>query len=248
MLRKTLIGWLAASSVAMATQTMAEETLRVGVTPTGVPFTFVDTATRKPTGAMVDLASAIAANLGTTADFQVNAFPALIPALTTDKINLISASMFITDKRKQVIDFSTPVYAYGEAMFVAAGDSNNYTIEELRGETVGAQIGSTYAEALEALGVFGQVKLYDSIADMMRDVVLGRIKAGFGDAPIVAYQLSKNPELGVRLVDGYRPMKKGEVALAVAKENPLLLEKVNASIAKLKESGELSRIFAKYGL
>ncbi|GLS36881.1 amino acid ABC transporter substrate-binding protein [Mesorhizobium tianshanense] len=248
MLRIRVIGCLAAIGFALATQTMAEESLRVGITPTGIPFTFVDTATRQPTGAMVDLASAIAANVGMDVEFQVNAFPALIPALTTGKINLISASMFITDKRRQVIDFSTPVYAYGEAMFVAAGDAKNYSIEELAGEAVGAQIGSTYADALQGLGVFGQVKLYDSIADMMRDVVLGRIKAGFGDAPIIAYQLSKNPDLGVRLVDGYQPMKRGEVALAVAKENPLLLERVNASIAKLKENGELTRIFSRYGL
>jgi polar amino acid transport system substrate-binding protein len=248
MFRKTVVGGLAAIALAMATQTRAQETITVGITPTGVPFTFVDTATQKPAGAMVDLAIAIAADAGMHAEFQINAFPALIPALTTGRINLISASMFITDKRKEVIDFSTPVYAYGEAMFVAADDSRNYTIEDLKDEAVGAPIGSTFADALEKLGLFGQVKLYESIADIMRDVKLGRIKAGFGDKPIVAYQLSQKPDLGVRLVESYQPMGKGEVALAVAKDNPQLLEKVNASIAKFKGNGELVKIFAKYGL
>jgi polar amino acid transport system substrate-binding protein len=227
---------------------MARETITVGITPTGVPFTFIDAATQKPTGAMVDLATAIAADIGADVEFQVNAFPALIPALTTGKINLISASMFVTAKRQEIIDFSTPVYAYGEAMFVRADDGNDYTINQLKGQVIGAQIGSTYADELQALGVFSQIKLYDSIADMMRDVVLGRIRAGFGDRPIVAYQISRNPKLGVRLVGGYRPLHEGQVALAVAKGNSRLMSAVNASIAKFDKNGELKRILSKYGL
>ena len=120
--------------------------------------------------------------------------------------------------------------------------------QDLKGETVGAQIGTTFADALRALGVFGEVKLYNSIADIMRDVKLGRIKAGFGDQPIVAYQILKNPDVGVRLVVGYQPIKSGNVCLGISKDNPKLLEKVNASIAKLKANGQLKAIFAKYGL
>jgi polar amino acid transport system substrate-binding protein len=238
----------AVAVLTLATQVMAADTMSVGITTTGVPFTFVDLATQKPTGAMVDLASAIAADNGMQTEFQISAFPALIPALTTGKINLISAALFTTDKRRQVVDFSTPVYAYGEAMFVAEADRRNYTLEELKGQVVGAPIGSTIAESLEAAGGFSEVKQYDSIADIMRDVKLGRIRAGFADRPIVAYQLTQNPGLGVRLVEGYRPMHVGEVALAVAKGDEQLLAKVNAAIAKLKQSGELAKIFARYGL
>jgi polar amino acid transport system substrate-binding protein len=168
--------------------------------------------------------------------------------LSTHKIDLISAGMLATDERRKVIDFSAPVYSYGEAMFVAANNSSNYTVQDLKGETVGAQIGTTFADSLKALGIFGEVKLYDSIADIMRDVKLGRIKAGFGDQPIIAYQIAKNPDLGVRLVAGYQPMKSGDVCIGVAKDNPELLKKVNDSIAKLKANGQLKAIFAKYGL
>lgn len=248
MISRVIAYGMAAVGLLVAQAAVARETITVGITPTGVPFTFLDAATQKPTGAMVDLATAIAADIGADVEFQVNAFPALIPALTAKKINLISASMFVTPKRQEVIDFSVPVYAYGEAMFVAASDKKDYTIDQLKGEAVGAQIGSTYAEALQALGVFGQVKLYDSIADMMRDVVLGRIKAGFGDRPIVAYQISRNPTLGVRLVGGYRPLHQGEVALAVAKGNSQLLSEVNASITKFEKNGALAKILSKYGL
>ena len=75
--------------VGLASPALAEDTMKVGITTTGVPFTFIDTSTLKPTGAMVDLASEIAAGNGMRSEFQISAFPALIPALTTGKIDLI---------------------------------------------------------------------------------------------------------------------------------------------------------------
>lgn len=227
---------------------VAQETLTVGVTTSGIPFTFIDTKTQESTGAMVDLADAIADIVGADPEFKVVAFSALIPALTTGKIDLISAGMFATDKRKEVVDFTQPVYQYGDGMFVAADDTNNYTLDDLAGETVGAQVGSVFVDKLRALGTLGEVKLYDSIADIMRDVKLGRIKAGVGDMPVIAYQIKQKPQLGVRLVEGYKPMGMNDVALAVDKGNSELLAKVNAAIAELKDSGKLTEIFAKYGL
>ncbi|MFT4164465.1 MAG: ABC transporter substrate-binding protein [Microlunatus sp.] len=226
----------------------AQEVLEVGITTTGIPFTFVDAASLQPTGAMVDLATRIAAENGMRPVFQVSAFPALIPALQTGKINLISAALFVTDKRRQIVDFSTPVYEFGEAMFVATDDPTNYTRQALKGAAVGAPAGSTIAEDLQGTGLFSEVKQYDSIADIMRDVKLGRIKAGFADQPIVAYQIKQRPSLGVRLVEGYQPMHLGQVALAVGKAEPELLVRVNAAIAKLKQSGELAQILSRYGL
>ncbi|WP_209011871.1 ABC transporter substrate-binding protein [Roseibium aggregatum] len=233
---------------ALVTDALAQETITIGVTTTGVPFTFVDTVTQQPTGAMVDLAKAIAHDNALKAQFEIMAFPALIPALKSGKIDLISAGMFVKDERKKIVNFSTPVYAFGETMFVAANDPLNYKIGDLKGEVVGAQIGSTFAHSLQGLGIFRQVKLYDSIADIMRDVKLGRIKAGFGDQPIVAYQLSQNSALGVRMVEDYQPIDRGQVSLAVAKDNPELSKRLEASIAKFKENGELAKIFARYGL
>lgn len=222
--------------------------LDVGVTTTGIPFTFVDTQTQEPTGAMVDLAEAIAAKTGDSVNFQITAFSALIPALKTGKIDMISAGMFATEKRAEIVDFTDEVYRYGDAMFVSAEDDTPYTIDDMAGEVVGAQVGTTFADALKAKGIFKEIKLYDSLADIMRDVKLGRLKAGFGDKPIIAYQISQKPALGVQIVDSYKTDKESPVALAVSKDNPELLKRVNAAIAEMKSSGELDAIFDKYGL
>lgn len=226
----------------------AQETIRVGVTTTGIPFTFLDMATQKPTGAMVDVATAIVESIGARPEFVVTQYSALIPSLKTGKIDLISASMFVTDQRKEVVNYSDTVYSFGEAMFVSDQDEGQHQLADLEGEIIGAQIGTTFAEELRQKGIFREVKLYDSLVDIMRDVQLGRIKAGFGDHPIVNYQILKNPNLGIRIVEGYKPMSIGKVALAVSKDNPELLQKVNDAIAAMKASGELKIIFARYGL
>ena len=238
----------AAALTLAGTAATAQESLSVGVTTTGVPFTFIDTSTQEPTGAMVDLAAAIAEDIGRAPEFEVMQFSGLIQGLKIGRIDLISAGMFATETRKEVVDFSDTVYSYGDAMFVAAEDETDYAIGDLEGEVVGAQIGTTFADQLQGMGTFREVKLYDSLVDIMRDVQLGRIKAGFGDKPIIGYQISQNPQLGVRMVDGYEPMSMGDVALAVSKDNPELLEQVNAAISDMKDSGELDEIFESYGL
>ncbi|WP_296987222.1 substrate-binding periplasmic protein [Thalassospira sp. UBA1131] len=248
MMKKCFAAVVMTAVLGLSQAAIAQDTLAVGVTTSGIPFTFIDTKTQESTGAMVDLAKAISDIVGAEPEFNVVAFSALIPALTTGKIDLISAGMFATDKRKEIVDFTQPVYQYGDGMFVAADDSNNYSLDDLAGETVGAQVGSVFADKLRALGTLGEVKLYDSIADIMRDVKLGRIKAGVGDLPVIAYQIKEKPQLGVRLVEDYKPMGMSDVALAVDKGNPELLAKVNAAITELKDSGKLDEIFAKYGL
>jgi len=113
--------------------------------------------------------------------------------------------MVMTPARREIIDFSDPVYSYGEGLIVPSTDTKEYrSLEELEGKVVGAQVGTEYIDGLRASGLFPEVKAYDSIADILRDVNVGRIDAGFGDCPIVAYQLAQGSYPEVRLVSGSR--------------------------------------------
>jgi hypothetical protein len=50
---------LAAVAIGLAAPASAQQTMRVGSTPTGVPFTFLDTQTNKIQGVMVDIVTAV---------------------------------------------------------------------------------------------------------------------------------------------------------------------------------------------
>lgn len=223
-------------------------TLKVGSTPTGIPFTFLDTATNTIQGIMVDLVTEVGKDAGFKVQIEPMQFSALIGALTSNRIDIISAAMFATAARKEVIDFSDTVYTYGEGLFVPKSDPKDYvTIQELRGKVAGVQVGTAFVKPMQDAGVFAEVKIYDNIPDIMRDVNAGRVQAGFADFPIVAYNLQLGRFPDVRLVKSYKATIPGSVALGVRKTDKELLAKINASLAKLNADGTVKKVLAKWG-
>jgi polar amino acid transport system substrate-binding protein len=248
-LKRLVHAAIAVVAIAAGVPASAQQVLKVGSTPTGIPFTFLDTKTNSIQGVMVDLITEIGKDAGFTVQIEPMQFSALVPSLTSNKIDIISAAMFATAARKEVIDFSEPVYTYGEGLVVPKTDAKNYASQEdLKGETVGAQVGTAFVDALKKTGLFGEVKVYDTIPDILRDVNAGRLKAGFADYPILAYNLKQGAFGDVRLVDSYKPATVGTVAIGIRKSDSELLGKINASLAKLKANGVLDRILDKWGL
>jgi polar amino acid transport system substrate-binding protein len=227
----------------------AQSVMKVGSTPTGIPFTFLDTKTNTIQGVMVDLVTEVGKDVGFQVQIEPMQFSTLIAALTSNKIDLISAAMYISPARKEVIEFSEPVYSYGEGLIVPKSDTKEYkTFEDLKGETVGAQVGTVYVEPLKKTGLFADVKIYDTIPDIMRDVNTGRLKAGFGDYPILAYNVQQGNFPELRLVKSYKSVILGSIGIGMRKGETELLNKINASLTKLKTNGALEKILSKWGL
>ena len=238
-----------AATLAGLTGSNAQSIMKVGSTPTGIPFTFLDTKTNTIQGVMVDLVTEVGKDVGFQVQVEPMQFSTLIAALTSNKIDLISAAMYITPARKEVIEFSEPVYSYGEGLIVPKSDSKEYkTFEDLKGETVGAQVGTVYVEPLKKTGLFADVKIYDTIPDIMRDVNTGRLKAGFGDYPILAYNVQQGNFPDLRLVKSYKSTILGSIGIGMRKGDPEMLKKINASLTKLKANGTVDKILAKWGL
>jgi len=240
---------LAALLFAAAAPASAEQVLKVGSTPTGIPFTFLDTKTQTIQGLMVDLITEIGKDAGFTVQIEPMQFSALIAALNANKVDIIAAAMFITPARKEVIDFSDPIYTYGEGLIVPKSDVAEHAgYDDFKGQVVGAQVGTAFVDALKKTGQFSEVRAYDTIPDILRDVNAGRLKAGFADYPILAYNLKQGGFPEVRIVESYKPTIIGSVGIGVRKADQELLGKINASLAKLKANGTVAKILDKWGL
>lgn len=234
--------------VASATA-QAQTVYKVGSTPTGTPFTFLDAKTNTIQGMMVDVIEAIGKEAGFKVEIQPMQFSALIAALTSGKIDIISAAMYGSPERAKVVDFSQNVYAYGEGLVVPASDGKDYTgIDGLKGKKIGAQIGTRYVDHMKASGVFAEVNAYDSLPDIMRDVGNGRLDAGAGDYPILAYNLAQGRFPKLRLVKSYKPAVVGPINIAVKQGNAELLGKINTALANMKKDGRFDAILTKWGL
>lgn len=243
---------LAAAVIAIGVSAFpaASETLTVGSTPTGVPFTFLDIPSGEITGFMADVVKAVGEKAGFEADIKSTDWVALLPALQSGRIDIIAAAMSITEERKKVVDFSDEVVPYAEGVVMRADDTTQYTtgLSETAGKTIGVQQGVHYVADLQNRPGIGEIRLYDNLADIMRDVQLGRIDVGIGDRPIMAYQigLGKFPDL--KLSTSYEPAFGAPLGLAIAKNRPDLVARINKALAELKASGELDALVAKWHL
>ena len=95
-------------------------TLVVGVSGSGLPFAAVKDGAL--VGFDIELIQRFAAHLGRSVTFRQMPFASLIAATASGKVEMIAASIFITDERKQRIDFSDP---YHEAAVVVYALKSN---------------------------------------------------------------------------------------------------------------------------
>lgn len=226
----------------------AQEVVKVGSSPTGLPFTFMNTETKAMDGVLIDVVKAIEPDIGIKPEFEAVQFSALVPSLTSNKIDMIASAMFITEERAKVVDFSDPVYGYGEGVFVPVSDDTAYkTYADLKGKTVGVQVGTTFVDLFKKSGLFSDVKVYKGIPDIIADVNAGRIDAGFADGPMAAYYLTQGRFPKVKMVESYEASAGGEFGIALRKGDERM-PKINAAIARIKSDGTLQKILAKYGL
>lgn len=227
----------------------AQVVYKVGSTPTGTPFTFLDAKTNTIQGMMVDVIEEIAKDNAFKIEIQPLQFSTLIPSLTSGKIDIISAAMYGSPERAKVVDFSNDVYSYGEGLVVRSSDTKDYVgFDEMKGKKVGAQIGTRYIDALKASGLFSEVLSYDTLPDVMKDVANGRVDFGIGDYPILAYNVAQGRFPQLRVVKSYKPVVAGPINIAVKQGNAELLGKINASLAKMKGDGRMDKILQKWGL
>jgi polar amino acid transport system substrate-binding protein len=183
---------------------------------------------------MIDIVKAIAANAGFPVEIRVTSFSALIPSLTSRKIDLISAGMLKTPAREKVVAFSQPVFSYGAGLVVLSSDKKEYrTIADLKGITVGVQVGTRFYDQLQTSGA-REIKTYDNLMDMLMDLSTRRIEAAYGDAPIFAYQMAQSRMRAARLAKSFRPPSIEDVCLVVRHDDRDLLDRINASITRIQ--------------
>ncbi len=221
--------------------------LVIASTVTGVPTTFMDPKTSEIQGTMIDAAKYIANNLGVKLRVIETPWSALIPSLTGKKVDLICAAMVITEKRKEVIDFSDPVFPYCEAMIAKLSDKKPYkTITDLQGLRVGAQVGTIYAKGLEEKGV-KDVKIYENIGEIMMDITNDRLDASIVDGPVAGYLVKTKPEFKARIVETYQPVMCGDLGIGTRKEDQDLRKEINKIVAEMKGKGMIKEILNKWG-
>jgi polar amino acid transport system substrate-binding protein len=210
----------------------------------GAPYVFPDPNNpSRLIGFEVDLAAAIARELGVKEKQVQNAWDSLIPALQRGDFDMVLNGIEITDQRKSRVLFSAPYYIYTEQLVVRKDDKTINGLNDLKGKTAGTLSGAVAQNILNQLsGV--TVKIYSGQAEPYEDLALGRLDAVLMDLPIAAYYALPNPKLRY----AGPPAGEGEYAIAFRMSDEELRNRIDEVIRKLITSGELKRIYEKWGL
>lgn len=191
-------------------------------------------------GIDVEIARAIAAEMGMDFEIEDIAFDSIIPEVTSGKADFGAAGMTVTEDRKQSVDFSDP-YATATQVVIVKDGSEITSVDALAGKTIGVQLGTTgdiYVEDVEGATVERYNKGFEAVQALTQD----KIDAVVIDGEPAKVFVSQNE--GLKILD--EAFTTEEYAICVKKGNTELLEGINAAIAKLKETGELQAIVDKY--
>lgn len=251
---------LAVAILVSAGAAHAQRTLKVAYTPFNVPIVFAEGATAEnyrkldpkadlARGAFIDLLKAVAGGAGLSMELVPLVAGDHGAALLKGDIDILTAGARTPELDAAAV-FSGPTYTYAEGLVVKNGDSRPYrTYEDLRGEVVGAQRGTPSAVALQKIGIFAALKLYESGAELEQAVGNGTIKAGFDSSIYGALaREQQDKSAGWHVVASYKPSWIVRTALGARKMDEAILKKLDASLAKLKADGTAVEIFARFGI
>jgi len=239
-----LVTALATGLLSPATASADGENYTVATDTTFAPFEFQDKQ-GKFVGIDMDLLRAIAEDQKFTVDIKPLGFDAALQAVQANQVDGVIAGMSITDKRKQVFDFSEPYFESGIQMAVLKTNDDIKSYEDLRGKRVAVKNGTqgaTFANSIKDKYGFQVVSFADS-SSMFDEVKTGNSVAVFEDYPVLLY--------GIAQGNGFKTVTPKEeptgYGFAVNKgRHAELLQKFNAGLDNLKKSGRYDKIINSY--
>lgn len=240
-----------AATLMLATPALAQE-VKIGIAAEAYPPFASPDASGNWVGWEVDFINAVCAAGEMQCVITPVAWDGIIPSLTAGQIDVIMASMSITEERLKTIDFSDKYYNTPTVVIAAKGSDITPTPEGLAGKIIGVQASTIHAAYVEKYfaGTAAEIKIYQTQDEANSDLAAGRIDATQADS--IAMDAFLASEAGAACCES-----KGAVAddptilglgvgAGVRKGEDELREKLNAAIAKVIADGTYDEITAKY--
>ena len=238
-----------ANDTAAADDTAADSTESAGEIVFGTnaefaPFEFVNSdegVIDQFDGIDMVIAKQIAEENGMTAKIENMEFDSLIIALSNNQIDAVIAGMTVTEERKEAVDFSTPYYQATQVMIVKEG-SDIAKASDMEGKKIAVVQGYTGETCVADLGY--EYEAFKKGTEAVLELVNGKCDVVVIDSATAQKYVDDNP--GLTIVEDGDVFENEEYAIAVAKGNTELLEKINTSIEKMLADGTISSISAQY--
>lgn len=192
-------------------------------------------------GIDAEIAAEIADKLGMTLEISDMEFGSIIAAVQTGRADMAMAGLTVTEDRLESVNFST-TYAIGKQVIIVPEDSDIASPDDLDGKTVGVQENTTGDIYISDDYGDDAVQRYRKGAEAVLALKQGRVDAVVIDNEPAKVFVEQNE--GLKILETEYVIE--EYAIAVAKENTELFDKINSALEELIADGTVQAILDKY--
>lgn len=191
----------------------------------------------------MDVAKAVAENLGVELEIKDMNFDAVLAGVGTGMIDIGVAGINPTPEREDAMDFSDVYYKASHTVLVKAENIDKIkTKDDLKGKVIGAQTG-TVQEGVAKEIEGATVKSLGKVTDLILELKTGKIDAVMLEVPVASSYEKQNADLAIPTDIIFEKVEGGSCIITANDETELMAE-VNKVIAELLETGKIDEFVA----
>jgi polar amino acid transport system substrate-binding protein len=239
-----------ASDIELAKKSTLEKILKRGELIIGTesgypPFEMTDKK-GKIVGFDIDLAKEMAKAMGVKLKIVNTAFDGIIPALTTEKFDIIISGITTTQERNLKINFSDPYMTVGQTVLLNDKHKDKITsYKQLNNEkyVITSKIGTTGEQAVKRYMPKAKYKSFEESGQAALEVAMGKADAVVYDLPFCATFIATQ---GKGLVFLDKPFTYEPLSFGIRKGDPDFLNWLNNFLVQLKNDGRYDKIYDRW--
>ena len=253
LLSTVLLCSLLLSSLYSCADTAKNGQLRVGMECDYAPFNWTQTDTKNGAVAIsndstgyaggydVEMAKKIADSLDMELVIIKTEWDGLIPALTSDKLDLVIAGMSPTDERKEVIDFSDYYYESDLVIVVKADGpfAGASSIADFSGGKITGQLNTTHYDMIDQIAGVDKQEALPDFSSMINSLKSGFIDGYVSERPGALAAVHAHSDLAFvsfNADNGFSyDVNESNISIGMKKDSPLR-DKVNSALAEISQS------------
>ncbi len=223
-------------------------TLRVGTTGDYPPFSELDQATNTYRGFEIDMATALAADLGVRLEFVPTNWDTLGAGIAADKYDVVASGVTMTLERLKSVAFSDPYLDSPLVPLILAKDEGKYATwrdMDQEGVKLAVMAGTSAEESAKKNFTKAEVIPITAPALDYQELLAGRVTAAITDTVFIRKALSQyQKEFAV--VDPDHPIEGQPISMMTVQGDQVWLNWINTWIKLRQQSGYFDSLFQKW--
>jgi len=218
--------------------------ITIGTSGTLYPSSYYPEDSDDITGFEVEVQREIAKRLDLDVHFETMAFDAMLTALDTGRIDMISVGL--RGENKERFESTQPIkYSYATMIVRSDDNSGIDSLEDLEGKVAGGAATTVYSEIAEKFNA--EVKTYGNVTNdaYLRDVHNGRTDVVINDYYLQSLAIQAFPELDIHLHPDLK-FNTSTSSIAMKKGAKKFREEVDLVIDDMMEDGTFRKISEEF--